>query len=49
MVIVLNVETTTQNFKKHGELRTNDTEICDLPNKEFKKLFENIQGVVRKQ
>lgn len=29
--------------------KANDTEICDLPNKEFKKLFENIQGVVRKQ
>ena len=25
MAIVLNVETATQNFKKHGELRTNDT------------------------
>ena len=43
---------TSHTHKNHNippVTKANDPEIYDLPNKEFKKLFEKIQEVIKKQ
>ena len=40
--------THTKNHNIPPVTKANDPEIYDLPNKEFKKLFEKIQEVIKK-